>query len=649
MDRQRGREADRRWTARGQRLIALLGLGLLAQPVAAQPVEAQPQAQALRSTVTAKGARQFIESIQALLQERMAQAERAAWVASNFITEDTQAIEALAHERLMEANAQAITQAAQFRGIKLEPDERRKLERLRLASSAPAPSDAQARKDFARVLSDMGAFYGSGRWCPPEVSRDDARCETLQQLSERLAQSREVGPLRDAWRHWHDLFGPMRADYARFVRLGNEGAQAIGFKDLGDLWRSGYDMPPEAFEAEVERLWQTVRPLYEQLHCYARARLAERYPGEVTAQGTIPAHVLGNMWAQEWSEIFDLLKPYPDAPSFDVTAALKAQQWDAVRMVKQAESFFTGLGLKALPPSFYERSLFVRPRDRDVECHASAWDVDYRGDVRIKMCIEPTEGDLITIHHELGHIYYYMYYGHQPILYQDGAHDGFHEAIGDALALSVTPGYLQSVGLQMTPTAQKNTAQAAASGVKKDAAGQEIDPVLINEQLKVALDKIAFLPFGRMIDQWRWDVFSGAVPEAQWNDHWWQLRQKYQGVHAPVERPAGAFDPGAKYHIPGNTPYIRYFLSFIIQFQFYEALCEAAGHTGPLHTCSFAGSAAAGERLAKVLSMGASEPWPEAMRAFTGQPKMEAQALMRYFEPLQAWLAQENEGRACGW
>ncbi|MCA9545049.1 MAG: M2 family metallopeptidase [Myxococcales bacterium] len=569
----------------------------------------------------------FLKDVNARLIERWSEAERAAWVAANFITVDTQAIEAAASERLMAATSEAIQASAAYPIAKLDPESKRMLTLLRLSTPAPAPLDPAKRSELAKTLADLGAMYGAGKWCP-EGQTGDA-CQDLGALSKIMGESRDPQALLEAWQRWRTVSPAMKPLYERFVALGNEGAKSLEFKDLGDMWRSGYDMPAPAFEAETERLWQQVRPLYEELHCYVRGRLAQKYPGVVEGKGTIPAHVLGNMWAQEWLEIYPLVEPFPGKAPLDVTGALKAKGWDALKMVKLAEGFFTGLGLKALPKTFFERSLFVKPRDRDVKCHASAWDVSYRGDVRIKMCIEPTESDLITIHHELGHIYYYLYYNQLPILYQSGAHDGFHEAIGDALALSVTPGYLKQAGiLDSVPTD---------------------DEGLLNVQMKVALDKIAFLPFGRMIDQWRWDVFSGKVSPEQWNDHWWKLRGEYQGIHAPVARPKDAFDPGAKYHIPANTPYVRYFLSFVVQFQFYKALCEAAGHEGPLHTCSFAGSQAAGDRLAKVLAMGASKPWPDAMEAFTGQRQMDASALLEYFAPLRAWLQEQNKGQTCGW
>jgi peptidyl-dipeptidase A len=335
------------------------------------------------------------------------------------------------------------------------------------------------------------------------------------------------------------------------------------------------------------------------------------------------------MWAQEWTNVYDLVEPYKGEGSLDVTKNIKRQKLDEKAMVKIGESFFTSLGFDALPATFWERSLFKKPADREVVCHASAWDVVYENDLRIKMCIEPKEEDLITIHHELGHDYYYQQYYKLPMLFQQGANDGFHEGIGDTLALSVTPAYLKSIGLlDKVPDNEKGE---------------------VNFLLKMALDKVAFLPFGKLIDQWRWDVFSGKTQPADYNKAWWALRTKYQGIAAPVPRSEADFDPGAKYHVPGNTPYVRYFLARIYQFQFHRALCKAAGQKGPLHACSIHGSKEAGAKLKAMLEMGASKPWPEAMKAISGEDKGDASAMLEYFAPLRKWLAEQNKGQTCGW
>jgi peptidyl-dipeptidase A len=389
-------------------------------------------------------------------------------------------------------------------------------------------------------------------------------------------------------------------------------------------------MTPDQFAAETDRLWGQLKPLYEQLHCYVRGRLGKLYGKEKVPQtGPIPAHLLGNMWAQEWGNIYPLVEPYQGQGKLDVDAALKAKGYDPIKMVKLGESFFTSLGLDPLPATFWERSMFTKPADREVVCHASAWDVTYDDDLRIKMCIRTTEEDLITIHHELGHDYYFHAYYKLPVLYQSGANDGFHEAIGDALALSVTPSYLKKIGLL----------QSVPSNPKE----------LINVQMKDALDKIAFLPFGLMVDRWRWQVFSGKATPQDYNAAWWKLRQQYQGVSAPVERSEADFDPGAKYHVPANVPYTRYFLARILQFQFHRAMCKAAGFTGPLHECSIYGNKEAGKRLEAMLAMGASKPWPDALEAMTGERQMDASALIEYFAPLSKWLAEQNKGQQCGW
>jgi len=413
------------------------------------------------------------------------------------------------------------------------------------------------------------------------------------------------------------------------VQLSNQWASEQGFKDTGALWRSGYDMTPEQFSAELERLWQQVRPLYVSLHTYVRARLVQKYGQQVVPpDGPIPAHLLGNPWAQEWGNIFPLLGLPENSRGYDLTELLKAKKLDAKGMVHYGENFYKSLGFAPLPETFWRRSLFTKPADRDVVCHASAWDVDNQDDLRVKMCIQIREDDFVTIHHELGHNFYQRAYKRQPFLFENGANDGFHEAIGDTVALAITPEYLQQLGmLDKLPSADSDI------------------PLLLRQ----ALDKVAFLPFGLLIDQWRWKVFSGEIKPADYNKAWWDLRLKYQGVAPPVARSEADFDPGAKYHIPGNVPYTRYFLARILQFQFYRALCQASGFNGPLHRCTFFGSKEAGTKFSKMLEMGASKPWPDELEVLTGQRQIDATAILDYFAPLQKWLDEQNKGQKAGW
>ena len=573
---------------------------------------------------TPKAAAEFAAKVNEDLKRLWSDWERAEWVKATYITHDTEVIAAERHEQVLAYTSKAIQDATRFDGLELDPDTKRILHRLKVSQALAAPNDPTKRKRLAELGSKMSSLYGKGKFC------QEGDCRDLGALSKLLATSTDYDAMLEAWRGWRTISVPMRPMYAEFVTLANEGAKELGFQDLGQLWRGGYDMVPDDFEAETERLWNQVRPLYEALHCYVRARLQKQYGGDkVPPQGLIPAHLLGNMWAQEWGNIYRLVEPYPGAADIDVTRAMEKKGYDAVDMVKLGEKFFTSLGLDALPETFWERSMFTKPADREVVCHASAWDVTFSNDLRIKMCINVTEEDLITIHHELGHNYYYMYYHNLPALYQSGAHDGFHEGIGDTLALSVTPGYLKDLGI--------------LTEVKKN------EKALINLQLKEALDKIAFLPFGKLIDQWRWDVFSGKVRPDRYNEAWWRLRENYQGIRAPVERTEQDFDPGAKYHVPSNVPYTRYFLARILQFQFHRALCKEAGHTGPLHECSIYGSEKAGAKLKAMLALGASRPWPDALEAMTGEREMDATALEAYFAPLMAWLEEQNRGRQCGW
>lgn len=579
----------------------------------------------VEAPATVEEAREFLAAYDKAVRPISSEYAKAAWVQATYITEDTQLLAAKAYERFLAWNSEQAIAARRFDGLELDADSQRQLDLLRLSNGVPTDPDQLA--ELTTLGSRLEALYGSGRYCPD----GEDSCRDLGDLEDVLAKSRKPDELLDAWRGWRTVSPPMREDYSRFVALQNIGAQELGFADAGQYWRAGYDMDPLALEAEVERLWAQVEPLYQALHCEVRAQLNSEYGDAVApAEGPIPAHLLGNMWSQQWGNIYPLVAPYPKAPSPDITKALQKQKYTAERMVRQAEGFYKDLGMPALPDNFYRRSQLLKPRDRDVVCHASAWDMDYAGDVRIKMCIQPDTENLTTIYHELGHIYYDLAYNPQPVIYQAGAHDGFHEAIGDTMVLAMTPDYLASVGL--------------SAGEK--AASQES---VINNQMRMALDKIAFLPFGLLVDQWRWKVFSGEVGPEAYNASWWELREKYQGIKPPVERSEADFDAGAKYHVPGNTPYLRYFLAHILQFQFYQAMCDAAGYEGPLHGCSFAGSKKAGDKMWQLLSAGQSRPWPETLALLTGKPEMDGSAVIEYFQPLLGWLKERNAGRSCGW
>ncbi len=576
-------------------------------------------------TSDAAGARAFLADYDRDVREVSVEAYKAAWVQATYITGDTQQLAAKAYERFLAWNSERAIAARQFDGLDLDADTARQLKLLRLSNGVP--TDPQELSELTTLGSQLEAAYGSGRYCPDGPDS----CQELGVLEDTLMKSRKPPELLEAWTGWRTISPPMRENYQRFVELQNKGAQELGFADAGEYWRSGYDMDASELASTVENLWQQVEPLYKSLHCEVRAQLNAQYGAEVApAEGPIPAHLLGNMWSQQWGNIYPMVKPYPKAASIDVTAALQKQDYSAERMVRQAEGFYTEMGFPELPESFYQRSMLVKPRDRDVVCHASAWDLDFQGDVRIKMCIKPDSENLTTIYHELGHIFYDLAYNPLPVIYQGGAHDGFHEAIGDTMVLAMTPGYLASVGL--APEQGRASAEA-----------------VINTQMQMALDKIAFLPFGLLVDQWRWKVFSGEVGPERYNASWWELREKYQGIKPPVERSEADFDPGAKYHIPGNTPYMRYFLAHVMQFQFYKAMCDAASYEGPLHACSFARSTAAGDKMWKMLAAGQSQPWPDTLELLTGTREMDASAVIEYFQPLLQWLEKRNETRACGW
>ena len=547
------------------------------------------------------------------------------WVRSTYITHDTAILASAAAEKYSAWHSKMVAQALAYEGQELDPGTRRALELLKLGTSAPAPNDAAKRRELAEISTDLEGIYGAGEYC-----RNDADCIAGSELEERMRRTRDYDELLEYWEGWREVAVPMRDHYARFVELANEGAAELGYADLGEMWKSNYDMSPAEFEAESAKLWEQVKPLYDELHCHVRARLGDVYgEDKVPQDGPIPAHLLGNMWAQQWSSLYDLLEPYPGVGDIDVDTTLRTKDFSPQEMTRSAESFYVSLGMPRLPDTFWERSQFTKPQDRDVVCHASAWGLDGGNDLRIKMCINQTYDDLRVIYHELGHNYYQGAYKDQPPLFQAGAHGGFHEAIGDTVTLSMTPGYLAEVGLI--------------------GSAEEDRRAVINRQMQMALDKIAFLPFGKLVDEWRWGVYSGAIAPENYNRAWWDLRTKYQGIAPAVERSEAHFDPGSKYHVPANVSYTRYFLAHVLMFQFQRTLCGIAGHEGELQACSIYGSEEAGEKFYAMLETGASQPWQDTLEVMTGTREMDATAIIDYFAPLMEYLKEQNTERSCGW
>jgi len=599
-----------------------------AKSVAAAHPENAVHASNTTGKPTLAEAEQWMAQTEAELNDLTVKLSRAQWVQANFITDDTEEMSAEANERLITAQTRLAEQITRFNGMTFPPELDRKFKLLKLLLfSLP---DKKDREDFARLASSLEGDYGKGQYCPT-TGKFAGKCLSIGDVEKIMASSRDPEELKEVWAGWSTVGAPMRERYVRFMALQSKGAQELGFKDMGAMWRSNYDMPPDQFSAEVERLWQQVQPLYDSLHAYVRTQLIKQYGANAVGRdGMIRADLLGNPWAQSWGNVYDIVGPRDSkGRGYDLTEILKQKKVDELGMVHYGENFFKSLGFAPLPKTFWERSLFIKPRDRAVVCHASAWDIDNKDDLRLKMCIQIRDEDFVTVHHELGHNFYQRAYNQQPFLFQSGANDGFHEAIGDTIALSITPAYLKQVGLIDTIPESDDTALL----------------------LKQALDKVAFLPFGLLIDQWRWQVFSGEIKPADYNKAWWTLREKYQGVMPPVTRTEADFDPGAKYHIPANTPYMRYFLADILEFQFYRAMCREAGQTGPLHTCSFFGNKEAGAKLNRMLEMGMSKPWPDALKELTGEDHMDASAIMEYFAPLKQWLDAQNAaaGVTPGW
>ena len=611
--------------------VSLAALALAAcstVPPASAPIavaEAPPAVPALSPAA----ADAFVAAAEKDLFDYSVEANLVNWANATNITDATDAAAAKINAVGTEKSVKYALEAAKYANIEgLSYDTKRKLDILRNGIVLPAPTTPGAATELNTIATNLQSQYGKGKGTlngkPINGSDIEAEMGNVDRTPAQLAEM---------WASWHDNVGtPMKNDYARMVGIANEGAKELGFSDTGAMWRSGYDMPPEAFAAETERLWQEVKPLYMALHTYVRSQLNKKHGAKVQpATGPIRADLLGNMWAQEWGNIYPLVAPKGAGDvGYDLTKLIEQKKLDPVGMVKVGEGFFSSLGFAPLPASFYARSMFLKPAGREVVCHASAWDLDNKDDIRIKMCIKPNGDDFVTIHHELGHNYYQRAYKQQPYLYLNGANDGFHEAIGDAVALSITPEYLVQIGMlprSRVPSADKD----------------------VGLLLRQAMDKVAFLPFGLLVDRYRWGIFDGSISPAEYNTAWTKLRTDYQGIVPPVDRPANAFDAGAKYHIPAMVPYTRYFLARVLQFQFYKAACDQAGWTGPLHRCSFYGNKEVGTKLNAMLEMGASKPWPDALEAFTGTRQMSGKAMVEYFAPLKAWLDKQNAGKTQGW
>ncbi len=606
--------------------MRLVSTAALAVALFAAPVTAQTASPAAKPTAAEADA--YVAAVEKEAADMSIPANQTAWVNATYITDDTDALAAKSGAELTEKAVQWAKGAARFNGLAgVSGDTRRKLDILKNSVGLPAPTTPGAATELATLTTRMSSSYGKGK------GTLDGKPINGSDIEAAMGETRDPAKLQEMWVSWNDNVGaPMRKDYTRMTAISNAGAKELGFGDVGAMWRSGYDMSPQQFEALTDQIWKEVEPLYLSLHTYVRWKLNEKYGDAVQAKtGPIRSDLLGNMWAQEWGNIYDIVAPKGAGDvGYDTGELLKAKGYDPLKMVKQGEAFYSSLGFAPLPETFWQRSQITKPADREVICHASAWDIDNADDIRIKMCTKVNGDDFVTIHHELGHNYYQRAYKNQPFLYKNGANDGFHEAIGDTVALSITPDYLVKIGLL-------NQAQVPAAD--KD----------IGLLLRQAMDKVAFLPFGLLVDKWRWNVFSGKIATGDYQKGWDALRLQYQGIKPPVARDETKFDAGAKYHIPATVPYTRYFLARVLQFQFYKAACDQAGWKGPLHRCSFFGNKAVGEKLNTMLAMGQSKPWPDALQVMTGSRQMSGKALVEYFAPLKTWLDQQNKGRPTGW
>lgn len=516
-----------------------------------------------------------------------------------------------------------------------DPAIERRLRYLSVVGHAAFTPDQSDR--YKRVLNDMLLIYNSASIC---AYNDPFHCglRLYPEISHIMAKSRNWDELQYVWLEWRRRSGVKMKDlYQQLVQLNNDAAQLNNFTNAAELWMFPYET--FKFDQEIDQVWESISPLYEELHAYVRRKLRDLYgPEKISGHAPLPSHILGNMWGQSWSNIVDLTMPYPGKNYLDATPEMLARGYTPIDMFRIGEDFFLSMNMSAMPPEFWAGSILVDPGDRSIICQASAWDFCNRIDYRIKMCTKVTMKDLITIHHEMAHIQYFLRYSHLPREFRDGANPGFHEAIGEAIALSVsTPHHMQTLGL-----------------ANKYIDDSEAD---LNYLFSMAMEKIVPLPFSIAMDKWRWDTFTGTSYRNNFNCHWHRLREQYMGVKPPVLRSENDFDPGSKYHIPANIPYIRNFVAGVLQFQIYQSLCQAAGQAfnndprKPLHRCDFYKSQEAGRMLGKLMETGSSVPWQKTLEDATGHVRLDGEAVREYFRPLEEWLRSENlrTGELVGW
>ncbi len=582
-----------------------------------------------KKTATEKDAEAFLDIVTSLLMPVSTTAADADWAAATDVTPEhtgqrTGADKALA---TLSGATMIVTRAKAFLAKRKELDDvtARQLDKLLLGAAenpGTIPDVVNKRVEAEARQSSILDGYTFCLQPKPGAAQGTGACArtgTANQIDDILRKSRDLGERQRVWIASKEIGRPLKPGLIELRDLRNQVAKEMGYSSYFALQVADYGMTVPEMMALLDSTLETTRPLFDQLHCWAKNTLATRY--KKAPPKMIPAHWIGNRWAQDWPGLIEEASLDP---------LFKGSSPETI--VKSAENFYVSLGFPRLPDSFWKKSdLYPVPAGsaRKKNSHASAWHIDHAADVRSLMSVEPDEQWFATAHHELGHIYYYISYSTPavPMLLREGANRAFHEAVGELakLASQQTP-YLIKVGVM--PRGKEPDATAWL--------------------LQSAMDSIVFMPFSAgTMSHFERDLYEGNLPPSDWQKKWWDYAGQYQGVEPPVSRNDDALcDACTKTHINDDAAqYYDYALASLIKFQLHDHICTTILKQD-VRACDYSGNHEVGDFLRGILKLGATRDWRAVIQEATGEP-ISPRAMMAFYQPLVDELSKRNAGKDC--